>query len=606
MQHLRLLRYPLMAGVSLVIMVGALMVVGVLLTWKPTIVLPWVNNELSPLQGFYESETDTVGAYHWSRPEATIEYTRITTNPIAVLQVVVSDSGRAVAFTMQSGAIVVHPRIHHQTRRIALLLPIVRTNADTQVTMQVPPFVSPSDDRPFGIRIRSVAIKTAAAGLPALGWLGGGIWLALLISVSVWLCRVPLWLAWCSGALIAPFVFALMMITYPGGTDQWLYALARVVPIIPLLMVWLRWQRLAIPPLLLLALVLWLLVRLVLVVNPAFEGHDFLIHTKRLYDFQHLHTLTLIDHPYEFNGRPGLVLPLFYWMSDGLARVWGVRLAMHSLMVCAESMVGVVVWLILRQCQVPVRTAGLAVVLMLAMPIATTVLWWSFMPQVLAHCLTFVAIYCTLRRDRWGAIAAGVAMAGVVWTHIGEILIVVVWYVAVRMSEPDRWLRSWWWRWLPVVVLPLSATSPYLDYLHLLANSAPTSARSVQMNFTAMVLQMKEGLAVGFAPIVWWLTPALAVVAWRRLPHFAPAWVVTVVFWLGVELFTGYQVRYGYLAVPLIAIALAYCLTPLTRYGRAGWLFVATIVLFVTWVSLALWVDATLFGIHPRVDGLSH
>jgi hypothetical protein len=240
------------------------------------------------------------------------------------------------------------------------------------------------------------------------------------------------------------------------------------------------------------------------------------------------------------------------------------------------------------------------------MPIATTVLWWAFMPQVLAHLLAFVVVYATLRRDRWGSILAGLAMTGVVWTHIGEVLIIAVWYIGLRVSEADRGSSGWWWRWLPVVALPLSATSLYLNYLQTLLHTAPTVARIVPFRFANMLAQIKEGLAVGFAPLAWWLTPLLMLVAWRRLPPLAPAWAVTVVFWLSVELITGYQVRYGYLAVPLIAIGLAYCLAPLTRYGRAGWVFVATIVLFVTWVSLALWVDSTLLGVHTRVDGLSH
>ena len=240
------------------------------------------------------------------------------------------------------------------------------------------------------------------------------------------------------------------------------------------------------------------------------------------------------------------------------------------------------------------------------MPIATAILWWAFMPQVLAHLLAFVVIYATLRRDRWGSILAGLAMTGVVWTHIGEVLIVAVWYIGLRVSESDRGSAAWWWRWLPVVALPLSASSLYLNYLQTLLHTASTVDRAVPFRFANMLAQIKEGLAVGFAPLAWWLTPLLMLVAWRRLPQLAPAWVVTIVFWLGVELITGYQVRYGYLAVPLIAIGLAYCLTPLTRYGRAGWVFAATIVLFVTWVSLALWVDSTLLGVRPRVDGLSH
>ena len=606
MQRLRGLIYPAINVVTMVVAVVVLSVASFFFTWNPKIVLPWGNNAQAPLQGFYASETDNVGPYHWSNPDATIQFPRITTHPISLLQLVVSDSGRPVLLTVQSGTVEIKPTVAQQTRHIALLLPIVQSNADLTVTIHAPPFVSATDERPLGVRVRSVTITAVSAGFLALPWFGVIVWLALLISMSAWLCRAPALVVWGSGMLLAPLLFGVAMVVNAGLATAWLTAWAIVLPVVPLLIAFLRWRRLQIPPLILCVLALWLLIRLVFVVYPAFEGHDFLIHAKRLADFHHLHAFTLIDHPYEFNGRPGLVLPLFYWISDVPARLMGITLAMHVVMVCTESLLGLVVWFILQQCQVPTRMATIAVLLTLAMPIATTVLWWAFMPQVLAHFFAFVVIYATLRRDRWGAILAGFAMAGVVWTHIGEILIALVWYIGVRLSEPDRWSSAWWWRWLPVAVLPLSATSLYVNYMLLLLHSAPTSARTVSIHFANMLSQMKEGLAVGFAPIVWWLTPLLALVAWRRLPKLAPAWVLTVVFWLVIELITGYQVRYGYLAVPLIAIGLAYCLTPLTRYGRAGWVFVATIVLFVTWVSLALWVDATLLGVHPRVDGLSH
>ncbi len=606
MQRLRGLIYPAITMVTLVVAVVVLSAVSFFFTWNPTIVLPWGNNAQAPLQGFYASETDNVGPYHWSNPDATIQFPRITTHPISLLQLVVSDSGRPVLLTIHSGTVEIKPTVAQQTRHIALLLPMRQSNADLTVTIHAPPFVSATDERPLGVRVRSVTITAVSAGFLALPWFGVIVWLALLISMSAWLCRAPTSVVWGSGVLLAPFLFGVAMVVNAGFATAWLTAWAIVLPVVPLLIAFLRWRRLQIPPLILCVLALWLLIRLVFVVYPAFEGHDYLIHAKRLVEFHHAQSLTLLDHPYEFNGRPGLVLPLFYWISDALAHVMGLNLAMHTVMVCAESLLGLVVWLILRQCHVSERTATLAVVLTLAMPIATTVLWWSFMPQVLAHLLAFLVIYATLRRDRWGAVLAGVALTGVVWTHIGEILIIAVWYVGVRVSESDRWSPAWWWRWLPVIVLPLSATSLYLNYIQTLMNAAPTSARTVPFHFANMLLQLKEGLAVGFAPIVWWLTPLLMFVAWRRLPRVAPAWGVTVLLWLSVELISGYQVRYVYLAVPLIAIGLAYSLAPLTRYGRAGWVFVATIVLFVTWVSLALWVDATLLGVHPRVDGLSH
>ena len=604
MQQLRSLVYPVLTWLVMVVAVMVVCVVGYGALWPTKLVLPWNTQGVSPFQGFYARQTDDVGLYHWSKTDSTIRFAGVSAHTMSIMQMIVSDSGRTVPISLRSGSLVVKTIVAQQTRHIALLLPLVQANVDTTVHMYVPPFVHPADDRQLGARVRSVTLLTTSSNTLALLWLGVLLWIAIIIWVSAWLLHVRGVVAWLSGVLGAPLLFAGAIIINANLTAAWLMSWALVLPLVPLVIVGMR--RLCLPTVVQAVVAFWLAVRLLLVVYPLFVGHDFLIHAKRLGEFHRLHALTLLDRPFEFAGRPALILPLFYWLSDAVAHVVGLHLAMHVLIVCAESLLGVMVWLILRQCQVPVRTASIATLLTLAMPIATTILWWSFMPQVLAHLLAFGVIYATLRRDRWGAVLAGVAMAGVVWTHIGEVLIVAVWYSAVRVSEPDRLTRAWWWRWLPVAVLPLSAASLYVNYGYTLLDSVPAVARAVPFRFANMLAQIKEGLAVGFAPIVWWLTPLLALVAWRRLPQLAPAWMVTVVFWLGVELITGYQVRYGYLAVPLIAIGLAYCLTPLTRYGRAGWVFVATIVLFVTWVSLALWIDATLLGVHPRVDGLSH
>ena len=602
MQQLRRRFLSVLTWLAMVVMIVGLSSVCYRALWPTKIVLPWSANGLSPLQGFYAGQTDAAGLYHWSKTESTIRMVGLATRTITIMQMIVSDSGRTVPVSLQSGSIVATTSVAQSTRHIALLLPFMHT--DMTVRMYVPPFIHPADDRQLGVRVRSVSLLMLAPSTLALPWLGIIVWLAIIIVGSAWLLRAQWKTSGGLGVIGAATLLAGAIIINASMTAAWLTAWALVLPLVPLLIILMRSLRMPTGGQIMVAC--WVTIRLLLVVYPAFDGHDFLIHVKRLGEFHRLQSLTLLDHPFEFSGRPALILPLFYWVSDAVASVVGLDLAMHVVMVSAESMVAVVIWLILRQCQIPARTALIAVCVTLAMPIATTILWWSFMPQVLAHLLAFVVVYATLRRDRWGAILAGFAMAGVVWTHIGEVLIVVVWYIALRVSEEDRWCQAWWLRWLPVVILPLSATSLYLNYIQLLLHSTPTAARTVPFRFATMLAQIKEGLAVGFAPIAWWLTPLLAFVAWRRLPQLVPAWVVTIVFWLSVELITGYQVRYGYLAVPLIAIGLAYCLTPLTRYGRAGWVFVATIVLFVTWVSLALWVDGTLLGVHPRVDGLSH
>ena len=604
MQQLRSLIYPTMTWLVMVMAVMVVCVVGYGAIWPTKMLLPWGANGLSPFQGFYANQTDDVGLYHWSKTNSTIRIAGVAAHTMSIMQMIVSDSGRTVPVSLQSGSVVVKTIVAQQTRHISLLLPFIQSNTDMTVHMYVPPFIHPADERQLGARVRSVTLLMASSNTLALSWLGVLLWIALIIWVSAWLFRVHGVVAWLSGVIGAPLVFAGAIIVNASMTAAWLTAWALVLPLVPLSIVLMRWLR--IPVLVQFGVAGWVCMRLLLVVYPAFAGHDFLIHAKRLGEFHRLQSFTLLDHPFEFSGRPALILPLFYWLSDALAAVVGLDLAMHVVIVCAESLLAVVVWLSLRQCHVPARTAIIATLLTLAMPIATAILWWAFMPQVLAHLLAFVVVYATLRRDRWGAVLAGVAMTGVVWTHIGEVLIIAVWYIGLRVSEADRGSSGWWWRWLPVVALPLSATSLYLNYLQTLLHTAPTVARIVPFRFANMLTQIKEGLAVGFAPLAWWLTPLLALVAWRRLPQLAPAWAVTVVFWLGGELITGYQVRYGYLAVPLIAIGLAYCLAPLTRYGRAGWVFAATIVLFVTWVSLALCVDSTLLGVHPRVDGLSH
>jgi hypothetical protein len=565
-----------------------------------TFSLTFSETDDAQYRNIYAVEQDESGqSYHWTSAGAQFIVPRTSWFPLAIVGVTLLDSARPLTVQLDSLAIEVN-----ETRRVFILVSLPQNSA--YVDINAPILQSTTDPRSLGVRISNVLIYRVGNGVPAPIWFAVLCVLVILLTTSMRVSGVTTWHLW-SVVLVVPLLM-LWAVTHDASMATgwvwnwvltwWLLVVASVV---------MRYFIPDIPIGVRVLFLIWMLVRLIGVTYPGFEGHDYLIHLKRLLAMQETQQWTALDYPYEFNRRPALIVPLFYALSAVFEPLLGISLAMHTIAVCVETATALVVWVLTQRLAVPMRVRVIAIMLLLAMPLSSAVLWWSFFPQILAHFCLFGMMMSVVRRDMRGAWWSGVWCAAIAWSHIGEILIAVVWYICVRIYEPDRGTRDWWMRWVPIMLIPLSALVVYIPYIQLLMAQSALGVPSLRTPpLLPRLSQIKEAFAVGFAPIPWWLFPIIWGVAWRRVPLLARPWLIAATVWIFVELVSGYQVRYIYFTVPLLVLGISYILVPHTRRGWAGRMFVMTIVLFVTWVSFAHWHDVTLLWYRMRVDGLTH
>lgn len=577
------------------------LLIGFALWWPASYLLTYSETDDAHYRGVYAAEiTSTNDTYHWTAADALLKVPRTTWAPFAIVDVKILDSARPLTLTIATHAVPIET-----TRRVIVLL-AQPALLDTALVLRAPPLLQPDDDRHLGVRLARVDIHTVGQRLPAPLWLMMACWLVVVLSVS---CRVlglaprVRWLV----ALVVPLLMMWTIHVDPSFATRWVWGwtltwgigvvgwvvMCRLLPQLP------RTVRIVVW--------IWLMLRLITITYPGFEGHDYVIHAKRLLTMSEQQQWTVLDYPFEFNRRPALIVPLFYIIAGVLEPLFGTSWAMHVIAVCAEITTAVCFWVLLHRTNVSPRHATMATIVALVMPLSSAVLWWAFFPQILAHMCLFGMMASTARRDQGGAWWAGVWCAAIAWTHIGEILIAAVWYGWMRISEGDRGTSAWWWRWVPVVTIPLSALLVYVPYIQFLLNTVPSAVSpTLPQTWEQRIAQLQVAFAVGFAPIPWWLFPVLWWIIWHRIPQVARPWIVTVACWLLVELVTAYQVRYIYLAMPLVALGVSALLVPIWQRHWAGRVFVVVLVVSIAWISGAHWYDATLLGYRMRIDGLSH
>lgn len=546
------------------------------------------------ITGFYAPEQASDGtAYRWTSGLAVIRAVGLVPAPEAIWYVTVAASTQITP--MQLNAL---PVAHQDERRYAILARPTRWNGVQALRIGTTTFTDPAEARELGVRVISASLSHVWQPYPAVLWVCSVALLALMAALSAWL------LGWGWRGVLIACVLMLLMATVmqwsnPRAAGLWVRNLAGVSIIVPLA-VWLlrRWF----PVVLLTGWASVLLLRLWGIRAPSFEGHDYAIHLRRLSDFR-TGIWTMSAHPYEFGRRQSVILPLFYRVSDALAEVLGTHLAMHLMIVCAETSIALLVWLMLRRVSFPPRAALLSAFLVLLMPLSSSVLYWAFMQQISAHVLTFAIAYLTTRGTTKSAWLAAVLLAVVALTHIGETFIAAVWYSALRLAEPDRFRPQWWWRSLPVVVAGVAVLPLYLTFL---GNVGASGSALIQPISPAILAQLGVAFTVGLAPVpIGAAIIALAVLVWQR-PRVAIPWLAVVAVFATVEALTRAQVRYLYTGAPLIAVAVGWCIQRVWRYGWAGRLLVLLVVAYVAWVSSALWIDAVMGWQKPRIDGLTH
>ncbi|MEY2845508.1 MAG: hypothetical protein RL076_1054 [Chloroflexota bacterium] len=573
---------------------------GYALLWPHTIGVTYNQTDDTFYRGIHGRETTSDGIeYQWTTTAAQLTIPRMTWVPMSIVDMVVLDSGRPLVMHIDTTAVALST-----TRRVRLLLAQPDAFATT-LSIQTPALQTLSDPRNLGVRITRVLVHRIGVDVPAPVWLAMTCVLVTLASLTCNMLGSIRRHAWLGGTVVVVLMCWMIMRDASYATI-WVYGVVltwcTVIAGISLI----RRYMPQIPRVVLIGLTITLLIRIIAITYPGFEGHDYLIHAKRLMTMQDQQQITVIDYPYEFNRQPALILPLFYGVTFVITPLLGTSLAMHLLAIWAETLTAAWVWVLLIRWGMPTRTASLASIMLMAMPLSSAVLWWAFFPQIIAHMCLFGMMMSTARRDMPGAWWAGIWCAAIAWTHIGEVMIAVVWYVCVRLYESDRGTRDWWMRWVPIVVIPMSALIVYVPYVRTLWHSTAPSTATLKLASWARLVQIKEGLAVGFAPIPWWTFPVLWGVVWYRFPQVARPWIIATIWWVMVELAISYQVRYIYFGVPLIVCGIAVVLMPLWQQRWAGRLFVGVVVAFIVWTSVSHWHDATLLLHRMRVDGLTH
>ncbi len=546
------------------------------------------------LKGFYAPEVATDGTtYRWTSGAAEIRDIDLSTNTIAIWYVTVAGSPQQTLLSLDTLTVQ-----HADQRRYAFLAKPPSWDGVQTLHLETGTFADPHELRQLGVRVVTVSLVNGGRAIPHPFSLATIVFCMLMLACSAWM------LGWgWRGVLVASLamiaaVVCLQLIS-PRATGLWIRDYARIVLLVPV-SVWVlrRWLPMA----LLTGWASMLALRLWGISGPGFAGHDYEIHLRRLSDFR-TGIWTLAAHPYEFGRRESIILPLFYRTADALAGLLGTHLAMHLMIVCAETSIALLVWLMLRRLQVAARTALIAALVVLCMPLSTSVLYWSFMQQICAHLLTFGIAYLTIRRTNRSAWLAGLLLAVVALTHIGETFIAVVWYLAIRLAEPDRFTRPWWLRSLPALMAGVAVLPLYWTFLGRLgASGSPI----VQPTSHDILQQMLVAFTVGLAPLPLLVASIVLVILLWQLPRLTIPWISVVVVFFGVELATRAQVRYLYTGAPLVAVALGWCIAPLWRKGAAGRLLVLLVVAFIAWVSAALWIDAVMGWQKPRIDGLTH
>jgi hypothetical protein len=482
-------------------------------------------------------------------------------------------------------------------RHIQWLLHPADWSGITRVELNAPVYTAPNDARQLGIRLLSASLTPAQHGWMPLGlWLSAS-WLIVMVTVAGVLLRP--WLGWLGLAIGLATVVVIPLLD-PVQASDWLMGTALAWSCAPLIVWGLRKH---VPSALLSVTLGMYLFRLWGIMYAPFMGHDYLIHLRRVIQFANGGMWTIEAHPYEFGRRTSIIFPLYYRLADLLSTVFGHHFAMHALIITSETMLGIAVWLLVRRASGSATVAVWAGILTMMLPISSAVLWWSFMQQITAHVFTIIVAYATVRQDRRGAYIAAFCLGGIALTHIGEMMVASIWYVLLRLSEPDRWQQSWWQRTLPMLMLVPLLLPLYWPFLQTIGQN---QGSLVDPNIVGTWPRMVVSFTVGFAPFPLFAVLLLLAVALVRLGRVAWSWLGVGVVFFAVELLTKAQVRYVYTLAPLLTIGLAYVLAPWWRRGMAGRVLVVAVTALLLWVSVGLWVDGVLGWRKPRIDGLTH
>jgi hypothetical protein len=233
-----------------------------------------------------------------------------------------------------------------------------------------------------------------------------------------------------------------------------------------------------------------------------------------------------------------------------------------------------------------------------------------------------------------------VLMAFQLLSHIGVMFLAVAWLGLTLALLTLAWRRISWWGWAGYTIT--CALSFALLYIFIIDETLGHAAAAILPNaggisgggepgvlFPGYRILLVNGLRIGYSDIGLALLPLGLALIWRRaralgvwrdglrgpssgevrgLRYLAPAAAVllTLLFYLMVDLLLNVQVRYFYFALPLVLAAIGVALGELASRGRLGWLAAYAVALAIIAPQVALWISATLAEGKIPMTPLTH
>ncbi len=641
-------------GLTLCLALVVIMLNGLAFRLSPdhTTIDVGVWRDQATVERFYEPEADAHGiTYRWSRGTSSLRLGGPATNSPASVALHLGG--------LPPGSIEPHQlmlqldakpwlslALPDQPRHYRLLLPPASlATGELRLGLVSSTSSTSADPRPVGVRVDAVELHWQAGWhLPAPLMIGAQIGIGLLWVVGAWrigLGRISTTIlvtgllivlaasAALAPELVKPYYERLLGATLVGTVLLWgIHAIM------------LRTDPTISPGLrrtLLLILWLGLAVRLSGALYPLSFAHDLNIHIRRLHAIQQ-GALVVLDRPSEFAGQTVVIVPAIYLLISpltlGLSRV----VAIQGLTALVDALTPLLVGLLALRLKLSEEAALIAAALSVVLPIQITALYWGFVPQVIGQVMALLLLMCIVGPPPQSALsraAAVVLVFLVLLSHPGVLLLSAAClglfflpglWGQIHTLLPDRAPlrpaatdedRQHWRTWMLIglggatLALLLQYTEVARTMLGGLASptEAPNELVGTLLAQGDRLQQIWVGLKTSFAPI-----PLVVVAAgcgallWQtrqRARLLVVAWLSSALLFLGIDLLTGQQVRYGYFSVPLVCVGLAALISALPTKGLrhiAGILLVSLV-----WIAgLSLWAASIYGGVKPSLNPLTH
>jgi hypothetical protein len=374
-------------------------------------------------------------------------------------------------------------------------------------------------------------------------------------------------------------------------------------------------------------------IRMVFLLYPPFNSHDWYIHRRRIHDFLG-GSFLIYDKPAEFSRKLTIVPPapyLFYAPVTLLTA--SVVVAMQAVYAFIDSMSTLLVGLLVRRIGGSRRAAWSAALIFALFPLNLTALWWGFGPQVIGQQLMLLLallVAYTPAQHRWFWVIGWLVFCIMLLSHIGAGILggtfLSTYIVLMWLLEPHD--RHHWLRW-GVVLVTVGIAVFFLLYIDVIGLQFRGLAGNQRLGWDEgdwfRYLWTLETLYSSFHPLGV-IVPLVSIIHLARRTTGAHHWLV--IAWLAsaelffvVDLAFGLQVRYAYFILPLVVAGLALLIDGLPgmvdhfigTYASQrvsgemlGELLRWGIILTVSIAGMRLWIEGIFYGVKPSLRGLTH